>query len=315
MLRPACALALLQLAACGEEEAARDRRDPQQPLGEELVVTVTTNAHRTRACIVSGATTHARANGEYDPADVPGYSGPTVFRAASSDLYIYRWHQTHWVLGEMDHHSGGPADGGGSAVAPLGALYVARGEDVLPPMYGWMDGDIYVSQRQGLQGELVHGLQLFALCLVAACCLCRRAAANSAASQNVQVQEQRERLLVEASQRRAEQQYQMDLARAQSMPPTASGDEFCVLGELEVAFWKTPEDDAVPPPRLVRVLHPSDAVPSLGIIVAEHHHGSDSDKSDEDSGKGGAVEAIEAAADSEVDRGDSDAGESDEDSV
>ena len=228
---------------------------------------------------MDGAETHPLADGAYEVEIVTGYDGPTVFHSTDEDdLYIYRWHQHHWIIGEMNHHRGGPADSESDSSVPLGALCtwignphhssisretrrmrqttcdvtdVAKGSDVLPPTYGWMDGEVYVSQRQGLEGELVHGLQLFVLALVIGCLLCRRAASYAAAEQNLQQQEQRERLFIEAGQRRAQEEYMISLARAQSMPPKASGDEFAVIGLLDREFWKRSSKDE-PLPNLVR---------------------------------------------------------------
>ena len=78
----------------------------------------------------------------------------------------------------------------------------------------------------------------------------------------MQQQEQRERLFIEADQRRAREAYHIALARARSMPPTAAGDEFAVIGLLDKVFWKE-----VPPPNLVRIQQPADGGYALGVVL------------------------------------------------
>ena len=125
----ACVLAVSARTAGGAEQG-NAQQDVSQPRGEEVQVRIEPGPFNKRTAVVRGAALQ-RANGRYDgPVAVPGYDGPTVFHDGpdEDDLYIYRWHQHHWVVGEMNHHRGGPADGDDSAV-PLGALYVARGSE------------------------------------------------------------------------------------------------------------------------------------------------------------------------------------------
>lgn len=116
-----------------KEAAARQEREEilQELYQARLVRSVWIQEARTvRTFEVCGAGTE-EVNGVFVAGVLPTYVGPTVYRKPNTYLFIYRWHQTHWVIAELR----GPYSMGD----PREWLYFAPTQHPadLPPIRGW----------------------------------------------------------------------------------------------------------------------------------------------------------------------------------
>lgn len=120
-----------------ESRAAASRKERELRLQREMrlqtrsvrVLTEQDFLH-SREFEVCGAGSES-VNGSYVAGFLPTYVGPTVYRKPNTYLFIYRWHQTQWVIAELR----GPYSMGNEHEW----LYCApaRPRDDFPPASGW----------------------------------------------------------------------------------------------------------------------------------------------------------------------------------
>lgn len=114
-----------------DDRAAEARQEREERLQVRLARAISPQEARSgRTFEVSGAGTD-EVNGVYVAGVLPTYVGPTVYRKASTHLFIYRWHQTQWVIADLR----GPYSMGDE----LEWLYRAPTQDPpdMPPAQGW----------------------------------------------------------------------------------------------------------------------------------------------------------------------------------
>merc|ERR1719265_1956294 len=75
---------------------------------------------------VSGAGSEA-ANGVYQPAELPSYSGVQPF--SNGPISLFRWQRKHWVLSDLGE--------GRDNFDQSRWLYAAEASGPLPPLTGW----------------------------------------------------------------------------------------------------------------------------------------------------------------------------------
>mmetsp|Transcript_138676 Transcript_138676/g.386731 ORF Transcript_138676/g.386731 Transcript_138676/m.386731 type:complete len:310 (+) Transcript_138676:97-1026(+) len=114
-----------------DERAAAARQEREERLQSRMLRTV--SGHETwngRTFEVCGAGS-ADVNGSYVAGVLPTYVGPTVYRKPNTYLFIYRWHQTQWVIAELR----GPYSMGNEREW----LYCAPTQppNDIPPIHGW----------------------------------------------------------------------------------------------------------------------------------------------------------------------------------
>lgn len=113
-----------------EASARREREEHLQNLQQLRLASAAQDAGRSRHFEVCNAGL-AEVNGTYMPGVLPTYVGPTVYRKPNTYIFIYRWHQTHWIIAELR----GPFSMG-SEQSMLYRAPVDYPHDI-PPMHGW----------------------------------------------------------------------------------------------------------------------------------------------------------------------------------
>jgi len=114
-----------------EERVASARREREELIHNRLLrVASLTEARATRQFEVHGAGSD-EVNGVYAAGVLPTYVGPTVYRKPNSHMFIFRWHQTLWIIAELN----GPYSMGNEREW----LYRAPTQypPDIPPMHGW----------------------------------------------------------------------------------------------------------------------------------------------------------------------------------
>eukprot|EP00930_Biecheleria_cincta_P020416 TRINITY_DN15369_c0_g1_i2.p1 TRINITY_DN15369_c0_g1~~TRINITY_DN15369_c0_g1_i2.p1 ORF type:complete len:409 (-),score=59.76 TRINITY_DN15369_c0_g1_i2:40-1266(-) len=113
-----------------EASARREREEHLQTLQQLRLAATAQDAGRARHFEVCNAGI-AEVNGTYMPGVLPTYVGPTVYRKPNTYIFMYRWHQTHWIIAELR----GPFSMG-SEQSMLYRAPVDYPHDI-PPMHGW----------------------------------------------------------------------------------------------------------------------------------------------------------------------------------
>ena len=85
---------------------------------------------------VSGAGM-SRANGLYTLEELEGYAGPPAYHLIGTDLWLFRWHQTWWHLGELRQ----PLLSEEAFTAPVIYTAIVQEPRDVPPSHGWT-GDV-----------------------------------------------------------------------------------------------------------------------------------------------------------------------------
>jgi len=114
-----------------EERVAASRQERQERLQCRLVRALPPQElFNTYTFEVCGAGSDD-VNGSYVAGVLPTYVGPTVYRKPNTYLFIYRWHQTQWVIAELR----GPYSMGYERAW----LYCAPTQppNDIPPVRGW----------------------------------------------------------------------------------------------------------------------------------------------------------------------------------
>lgn len=113
-----------------EEKAAAARRDREEQLRLRSSARGPPEPWNGRGFEVCGAGSDV-VNGIYVPGTLPTYVGPMVYRKPNTYLFIYRWHQTQWVIAELR----GPYSMGNEREW----LYHAPTQQPpdIPPTHGW----------------------------------------------------------------------------------------------------------------------------------------------------------------------------------
>lgn len=108
--------------------ARREREEYTQ--ARMLRMSHLTDARTSRQFEVCGAGSD-EVNGVYVTGVLPTYVGPTVYRKPNTYLFIFRWHQTQWIIAELH----GPYSMGNEREW----LYRAPTQypPDIPPMHGW----------------------------------------------------------------------------------------------------------------------------------------------------------------------------------
>lgn len=114
-----------------DERVAVARKEREEHLQARLLrVTSFTDGRTSRQFEVCGAGSE-EVNGVYVAGVLPTYVGPTVYRKPNSYMFIFRWHQTQWIIAELH----GPYSMGNEREW----LYRAPTQypPDIPPVHGW----------------------------------------------------------------------------------------------------------------------------------------------------------------------------------
>eukprot|EP00931_Biecheleriopsis_adriatica_P061237 TRINITY_DN36811_c0_g1_i1.p1 TRINITY_DN36811_c0_g1~~TRINITY_DN36811_c0_g1_i1.p1 ORF type:complete len:404 (+),score=60.89 TRINITY_DN36811_c0_g1_i1:25-1212(+) len=86
-----------------EERVQESRQEREEHLDKLRLAAALQDARPRNFCVVNAGV--AEVNGIYIPGVLPSYVGPTVYRKPNSYMCIYRWHQSLWIIAELQDSS------------------------------------------------------------------------------------------------------------------------------------------------------------------------------------------------------------------